>query len=305
MALSRRGFLRLVAAAGASLGAGGALRRLLGKAVPAASEGQTIPAFAADASRTGQLVAGTPAASVIPPLTVAPAPPESRGRRWVMVIDLARCDGCRKCTDACTAMHFVPFGQEWIKVYANRDNEVAGAYWFPRPCMQCDNPPCVKVCPVGATYKRADGIVIQNQDVCIGCRYCMAACPYSARYFNWVEPPHTPEETARPYSLDWNYPHRKGVAAKCIFCPALLREGKLAACAAACPMGAIYMGDENEDTVTNSQGETVRFSALVRDNGGHRYLEELGTEPRVYYLPPRNRQYPAPPEPAATKEGGR
>jgi len=85
-------------------------------------------------------------------------------QKWVMVIDLAKCDGCRDCTKACNAMHFVPPMQEWIKVFEITDNEAAGPYFLPRPCMQCDNPPCVRGCPVGATYKRTDGIVIQDDD---------------------------------------------------------------------------------------------------------------------------------------------
>jgi len=191
-------------------------------------------------------------------------------------------------------MHFVPPGQEWIKVFENRDNKVAGAYWFPRPCMQCDNTPCAKVCPVGATFKREDGIVLIDQERCIGCRYCIAACPYASRYFNWAEPPHTSEELAQKYSVELNYPHRKGVVEKCIFCPALAREGKIPACASACRMNAIYFGDQVEDVVTNHAGETVSFTQLIREKGGFRYMEDLGTEPRVWYLPPRDRVYPAP-----------
>ncbi|MDR7459728.1 MAG: 4Fe-4S dicluster domain-containing protein, partial [Armatimonadota bacterium] len=106
--------------------------------------------------------------------------------------------------------------------------------------------------------------------------------------------------TGEAYDPEWNRVHFKGTTEKCIFCPALIKEGKLPACVAACPMGAIYFGDREEDAVTNSQGETVRFSALVTEQAGYRLLEELGTEPRVYYLPPRQRLYPAPPaEPAA------
>ncbi len=305
--LSRRGFLKLLGVAGASGGAAGLLGRLLpggqvagsgaAPAVEAAGSpaGRSFPAFVADAHSTGHLVHIVPVAwpQSAPP---AEAPAPEPGRRWVMVIDLAKCNGCRTCTDACNAFHFVPAGQEWIKVYANQDNPGAGRYWFPRPCMQCDNPPCVKVCPVGATYKRADGIVIQDNERCIGCRYCIAACPYSARYFNWGQPLHTPEEHAQPYSIELQYPHRRGVVEKCIFCPSLAREGKLPACVAACPMGALYYGDENEDAVTNSQGETVRLSTMLAEGSAYRYLEELGTEPRVYYLPPRNRLYPPPPE---------
>ncbi len=214
--------------------------------------------------------------------------------RWLMVIDLARCDGCRDCTEACTAMHMVPFGQEWIKVYKLQDDAKSGSYFFPRPCMQCDNPPCVNVCPVGASYKRADGIVFIDQDVCIGCRFCLAACPYSARSFNWSEPPHTEQELSEPYSVETNIPHRRGVAEKCVFCSALTRQGQLPACVAACDMGALYFGDEHEDAVTNSLGETYRLSELLAEGAAHRHLEELGTEPRVWYLPARKLTAPAP-----------
>ncbi len=292
LSFSRRQFLRigaLVAGGAASLGA--ARSRAFDNLARAVGDSAGhLPTFRAHAQMTGELIGtnGEPMAHA-PVASSAPA-----NRRWVMVIDLAKCDGCKDCTAACRAMHFVPPGQEWIKVFENRDNQIAGAYWFPRPCMQCDNTPCAKVCPVGATMKREDGIVLIDQDRCIGCRYCIAACPYSSRFFNWSEPPHTPEELARPYSVEWNYPHRKGVVEKCIFCPELAQEGKLPACASACEMGAIYFGDQLEDVVTNHAGETVSFTQLVREKGGFRYMEELGTEPRVWYLPPRDRVYPPP-----------
>jgi molybdopterin-containing oxidoreductase family iron-sulfur binding subunit len=217
-------------------------------------------------------------------------------QKWVMVIDLAKCDGCGDCTKACNKMHFVPPMQEWIRVYEITDNPEAGPYFLPRPCMHCDNPPCVRGCPVGATFKRTDGIVMMDQERCIGCRNCIAQCPYGARSFNWSEPPHTPEELSQPYSMEHNYPHRKGVVEKCVFCPHLLREGKLPSCAAACTMGAIYFGDEYEDAVTNSKGETIQLSKITKKGAGFRLLEELGTEPRVYYLPAADRKYPAPNE---------
>lgn len=249
-----------------------------------------LPAFFAHAGILGKLVDREGK-------EITPSPPSPREaperRKWVMVIDLSRCDGCGACTEACTGMHLVPFGQEWIKVYKMRDNEAAGAYWFPRPCMQCDRPPCVSVCPVNATFKREDGIVFIDQDRCIGCRYCMAACPYSARFFNWSEPLDSSKPN-QPYDMEMNLPHRKGVVEKCLFCPGLLRQGQIPACASACPMGAIYVGDELEDTVVNSWGETRKFSELVHQGGGYRYLEELGTEPRVYYLPHRDHKYPMP-----------
>lgn len=304
MDLSRRSFLKILgagaaAAAGPFVGGGIFRRWRFGRR-------STVPALVASHSMHNTIVqlADIPAAPgeatvAYAAATPQPSDPVEARRRWVMVIDLAKCDGCRECTRACTAMHFVPAGQEWIRVYEMRDHETGAPYWFPRPCMQCDNPPCVKVCPVSATWKREDGIVIQDGARCIGCRFCLAACPYQARSFNWTEPSHTPEELAQPYTTDWAYPHRKGVSEKCIFCPALVKEGKLPGCAAACPMGAIYFGDQVEDAVTNSQGETVRLSELIKENSGYRFMEELGTEPRVYYLPPRKRVYPAPPEESA------
>ncbi|MBI3615154.1 MAG: 4Fe-4S dicluster domain-containing protein [Candidatus Omnitrophica bacterium] len=229
-----------------------------------------------------------------------PLPSEVRrgipGKKFVMVIDLAKCDGCRKCTQACQAMHFTPAPREWIKVYQMQDSPTAAPYWFPKPCFQCDNPPCTKVCPVDATFKRQDGIVLVDNERCIGCRFCMAACPYTARFFNWGNPSHTSEELATPYSPEYGFPRRMGTVEKCDFCPHLAREGKLPPCASVCPMGAIYFGDQNEDAVTNGQGETLRLSELLLDRAGYRYLEDLGTQPRVYYLPPKNRRYPAPPK---------
>jgi len=150
---------------------------------------------------------------------------------------------------------------------------------------------------VGATFKRTDGLVMMDQDRCIGCRNCIAQCPYGARSFNWSEPPHTPQELSHKYSMEEGWPHRKGVVEKCDFCPEMLRAGRLTACAEGCPMGAIYCGDEYEDAVTNSKGETIQFSQVTKQGAGFRLLEELGTDPRVYYLPPVNRKYAAPGEP--------
>lgn len=229
---------------------------------------------------------------LLPARSVAPT-----NQKWVMVIDLAKCDGCRDCTKACNEMHFVPPMQEWIKVFEVLDNPAAGPYYLARPCMQCDNPPCVRGCPVGATFKRTDGIVMMDQDRCIGCRNCIAQCPYSARSFNWGEPMHTPKELTHSYSMEHSYPHRKGVVEKCDFCPQELREGRLPACAKKCDMYAIYVGDEYEDAVTNGKGETIQLSKINKQGAGFRLLEDLGTEPRVYYLPPVKRKFPAPGEP--------
>lgn len=290
---SRRQFLKLGAVLASAIATIGAARGQASDGFVRSVGDNTakFPMFRANAQTTGELIdaSGEPMQHA----HAAPAAAPSK-HRWVMVIDLAKCDGCKECTAACSAMHFVPPGQEWIKVFQNRDNKVASAYWFPRPCMQCDNSPCVKVCPVGATHKREDGIVLVDQDRCIGCRYCIAACPYGSRSFNWAEPPHTPAELAQKYSVEWNYPHRRGVVEKCIFCPANAREGKLPACASACMMNAIYFGDQAEDVVSSHAGEIVSFSELIREKGGYRFMEDLGTEPRVWYLPPRDRVYPAP-----------
>ena len=266
MALTRRGLFGLFARGTAAAVAGGAVWKLAVKNV----------------------LAGT-----LPWRSQAPT-----NQKWVMVFDLAKCDGCGDCTKACNKMHYVPPMQEWIKVYEVADNPAAGEYYMPRPCMHCDNPPCVRACPVGATYKRTDGVVMQDNDRCIGCRSCIAQCPYSARAFNWSEPPHKPEELAAAYSPEHMYPHRKGTIEKCGFCPHMLREGKLPVCASACTMGAVYFGDELEDAVTNAKGETIQLSKVAKRGAGFRLLEELGTEPRVYYLPPANRKYPGPDEKA-------
>jgi molybdopterin-containing oxidoreductase family iron-sulfur binding subunit len=217
------------------------------------------------------------------------------GKRFVMVIDLARCDGCGQCQVACAKMHFIPPTRQYIKVLRMQDAEYTAPYYFPQPCYHCDNPPCTKVCPVDATFKRQDGIVLVDNERCIGCRFCMAACPYGARSFNWERPQDPPEATTQPYSPETGFPRRLGTVEKCDFCADMAANGQLPSCASGCPMGAIYYGDQNEDAVTNSRGETVRFSTLIRDNAGYRHMEELGTEPRVYYLPAKGRAYPPPP----------
>jgi Fe-S-cluster-containing dehydrogenase component len=161
---------------------------------------------------------------------------------------------------------------------------------MPKICVQCDNPPCVKVCPVGATYKRTDNIVLIDNNRCIGCRFCMAACPYSARVFNWGKP-ETSEGDDQEYSPETSVPSKIGTVEKCDFCPDMLRENKLPPCITSCPNGVLYFGDANDDTVTNGE-ETVRLSELLRDKAGYRYMEDLGTEPNVYYLPPVDRMFP-------------
>ena len=217
------------------------------------------------------------------------------GRKWVMVIDLSKCDGCGSCTKACGKMHFIPPERQWIKVLRMQESENTAPYFFPQPCFHCDNPPCTKVCPVDATFKRQDGVVLIDNNRCIGCRFCMAACPYGARSFNWGHPNDPASALAEGYSPEHGFPRRVGTVEKCDFCTDMAAMGMLPACTSGCPMGAIYYGDENEDAVTNSNKETLQFSKLMLDRSGYRHLEELGTKPRVYYLPPKNRQFAAPP----------
>lgn len=213
-------------------------------------------------------------------------PGSAHDARYVMVIDLAKCDGCKKCTKACNEEHFVPEGQEWIKVYSV-DDGYGGKYNLPRPCQMCEDPPCRNVCPTGATFVDQDGLTLINHDICIGCRYCLAACPYSARYFNWTEPPHTEEELAHPYSPEAPYPHRRGVAEKCMFCVHRRHEGRLPACVEGCPMGAIYFGNAAEDAVTNGQEVTLPLRKTLSENAAYKLREDLGTGPSVFYLPQR------------------
>ena len=210
-------------------------------------------------------------------------------RKFVMVVDLAKCTNARKCVDACQEGHFLGKDHEWIKLYYLKEAPNAAPYWFPRPCFHCDNPMCVSVCPVGATYKRSDGIVLVDAKRCIGCKFCMTGCPYSARVFHWKEP--EVEQPDVEYSPETNVPAEEGTVGKCIWCADLLRKGKLPRCVTACPMGVIYFGDMVEDTVTNGV-ETVRFSQLVKERAGYRHREDLGTHPSVYFLPPVNRIFP-------------
>ncbi len=222
-------------------------------------------------------------------------PAESRkgipGKKWVLVADLSRCRNARKCIEACDHHHKLTPDRPFIKVLKMQDNENSSPYWMPKKCFQCDNPPCVKVCPVGATYKRSDNIVLIDNERCIGCRFCMSACPYSARVFNWGDPASAATDDHSTYSPETSIPSKVGTVEKCDFCPDMLRQNKLPHCITACPNGALYFGDKVADSVTNGD-ETVRFSELLKDKAGYRYLEELGTEPNVYYLPPSDRLFP-------------
>jgi Fe-S-cluster-containing dehydrogenase component len=224
------------------------------------------------------------------PVKAAPPAGGLTARRWAMVIDLPKClekEGCTKCIEACNAVHNVPqiadpaHQVKWIwrdsfeKVFPTQENEFLAASLRDKTilafCNHCDNPPCVRVCPTQATWKREDGIVMMDWHRCIGCRYCMAACPYGSRSFNWMDPR---PEIAR---LNPDFPTRtKGVVEKCTLCEDRLGKGQLPACVEACPQKALICGDLDDP---NSE---------VRARLGARYSirrkPELGTKPEIYYL---------------------
>lgn len=221
--------------------------------------------------------------------------------RWGMVIDLDRCTGCAACEVACKSENNLATvspeqaemgrAMSWMKVATEVEGEFPNStlQFFPRPCMHCDNPPCVKVCPVSATYLGEDGIVGQIYARCIGCRYCANACPYTVKYFNWFGPEWSeselqhlnPDVSVRP----------KGVIEKCTFCHHRLQKAKedaraadrelreedyQPACVEICPTRAIIFGDLDNPTHT--------VATLKDDPRAMRLMEDLGTEPKVYYL---------------------
>ena len=212
-------------------------------------------------------------------------------KQWGMLIDTNKCaqkKGCTLCIEACDRAHNIPSFQnpahevKWIwerpfedlfSLYQTQYME-NGKKEQPTPvlCNHCDDPPCVRVCPTGATWKRKeDGLVMMDWHRCIGCRYCMAACPYGSRSFNWVDP--------RPHIADLNldYPTRtKGVVEKCTFCPERLAKGELPACVEACSEKALLFGD-----LKDPQSEIRK---VLAPDYTLRRKPELGTGPNVYYV---------------------
>jgi len=203
-------------------------------------------------------------------------------RQWAVVIDLRRCDGCGECTDACQTTHYLPKDQEWIKIYRVEDHE-GNKFFMPRLCMHCENPPCLKVCPVAATFKNREGVVLVDQGRCIGCRLCMAACPYNSRYFNFSDPPRPSGPFDNPMP-EFPVPQKRGTVGKCVLCVHYVDKGRLPACIEACRMDAIYIADLNTQIMTNRSGETYNLSTYLRENDAFRYKEELNTSPRVWYV---------------------
>jgi Fe-S-cluster-containing dehydrogenase component len=224
--------------------------------------------------------------------------------QWGMLIDLDLCVGCQACTLACKQENNIPptspeeakMGRaiQWNELIHTVEEEFPHTKirYLPRLCNHCANPPCVKVCPVGATYKNPDGLTAQIYTRCIGCRFCTVACPYTARYFNWYDPK-WPEEMKRALNPEV-YVRTKGVAEKCTFCSQRIRAAQdrakdeereleegdvIPACVETCPTKARVFG--------NLANPESMVSKLARSRRAFRLMENLGTEPSVIYLTER------------------
>jgi len=210
--------------------------------------------------------------------------------RWAMVIDVKKClqdSGCTRCIEACDRAHNIPDFKDrahevkwiWKEPYEHMFPPDGAEYTLatfrdvPLPvfCNHCDDPPCVRVCPTQSTWKREDGVVMMDWHRCIGCRYCMAACPYGSRSFNWVDPrPHIAQ-------LNPDFPTRmRGVVEKCDLCEERLAQGQLPACVEACKQKAMVFG--------NLEDPDSEVRELLRTRYAIRRRPELGTRPQIYYL---------------------
>lgn len=225
-------------------------------------------------------------------LLLSPSKPNGPlvAKRWAMVVDFKKCleiANCRDCIDACHATHNVPRFEnpkdeiKWIwkekfeGAFPDIEHKHLAHELIEKPvlvlCNHCDNPPCVGVCPTKATWRRDDGIVMMDWHRCIGCRYCIAACPYGSRSFNWRDP--------RPFikELRPDFPTRtRGVVEKCTFCEERLAKGLIPACVEACKYKALHFGDLEDPDSEIRQILSERFT--VRRKAG------LGTNPEIYYI---------------------
>ncbi|MBW2691808.1 MAG: 4Fe-4S dicluster domain-containing protein [Deltaproteobacteria bacterium] len=213
-------------------------------------------------------------------------------------LDISRCIGCRKCVSACVVENNQSRDPEiqWIRVlefersealrtinlekgdpyYEHKEVPAEGKFYVPIACQQCEDAPCTTVCPTGATWQESDGIIVIDYDWCIGCRYCMAACPYGARHFNWGEP-NLPAEDVNPnMHILGNKPRTRGVVEKCTFCIQRVREGRMPACHEACPVGARKFGN-----LLDPDSE-IRY--LLDHKRTFVLKAELETHPKFFYF---------------------
>jgi molybdopterin-containing oxidoreductase family iron-sulfur binding subunit len=221
-------------------------------------------------------------------------PQPMEGVEFVYCLNLSKCIGCRRCVYACVKENNQSRDPQiqYIKVlempkgsfdvekgniyYDHEEVPKEDKYYMPVQCHQCRKPPCVKVCPVGATWQQKDGIVVIDQDWCIGCRYCEAACPYEARRFNFAPPQLEPDDINPDQGYLSNRIRSKGVMEKCTFCLHRTRVGKLPACVEICPTGSRKFGnilDKNSDVY-----------GIIQNKRIYVLKEELGTQPRFYYF---------------------
>jgi Fe-S-cluster-containing dehydrogenase component len=220
-------------------------------------------------------------------------PPPLEGVQFAYALNLSVCNGCRLCAKACHEEnnHDRATDQSYIRVLemtkGSMDMEKGTTtydhpvpqpdkFYMPVQCQQCDDAPCVTVCPVEATWKEKDGIVVVDYDWCIGCRYCEVACPYHARRFNWQKPTIPPAEINPDQGYLSNRIRPQGVVEKCTFCLHRVRAGRLPACLEACPTGARVFG--------NLLDPTSEIRWVVENKRVYVLKEELGTRPRFYYF---------------------
>ncbi len=223
------------------------------------------------------------------------AKPAIDGTLFGYALDLSRCIGCRRCVYACVGennqsrdpqIHWIEVlqmnkekGIDFSEANAQYNPDLVpeeGHFYLPTSCQQCRHPQCTTVCPTKATWQEPDGIVVVDYNWCIGCRYCMAACPYGARHFNWAEP-NIPDEEINPEThYLGNRPRIKGVVEKCTFCIQRSREGKYPACVEICPVGARKFGN-----LLDPESE-IRY---ILENKRVLILKsELNTQPKFYYF---------------------
>ena len=206
----------------------------------------------------GQIAAITAGAVFIPLAEADGDSTPTKSKRYGMLIDLRRCVGCQACTVACTIENQPPLGQfrTTVNQYEVTEGDNSAFMMLPRLCNHCENPPCIPVCPTGATFQRQDGIVVVNNDWCVGCGYCVQACPYDARFLN----------------------HETNTADKCTFCAHRLDAGLLPACVETCVGEARIIGDLNDPDSRISQ-------LLTQHRDDIKVLRpSMGTQPRVFYL---------------------
>jgi molybdopterin-containing oxidoreductase family iron-sulfur binding subunit len=191
--------------------------------------------------------------------------------RWGMLIDTTNCaDGCHDCVTACNKENglsggLAPTDSQWIRKIEIKDVSAGRSFALPMMCQHCEEPPCVDVCPTGASFKRADGIVLVDKHRCIGCRYCMMACPYKARSFV-----HEPLHNQNP-----DVPRGKGTVESCTLCVHRIDAGKQPACAEACPNKSILFGDLNDRNSEIAKKLRTVASVQVRS--------DLGLNPGIHY----------------------